>query len=145
MADVDCLLRRQVAAHSALMAAIAGFTSPLLALKVFFYCICLPTLRFPHHAYLPPPHLHDGRSFFHFVMLITEYYARKNVGPFSMAGLVLGWVEGGRSALIRHLAFPVLKARAHSSGVFVYWRRDDFYGLAEQWNCRLEKRFEGFL
>jgi hypothetical protein len=25
---------------------------------------------------------------------------------------------------MRHLAFPVWKARAHSTGVFVYWRHD---------------------
>ena len=48
------------------------------------------------------------------------YYARKKC-----PSLALWLREGGWTALIRHLAFPVWKARAHSSGVFVYWRHDE--------------------
>lgn len=42
MADDDCLLRRQVAAHSVLMAAIAVSSLPLLAWKIFFIASASP-------------------------------------------------------------------------------------------------------
>jgi hypothetical protein len=111
---------RQVAAHPALMAAIAVSSFPFLVWKICFiaslpHVACTLSMRL-----FTPPHFHDGWGFFHFVMLITEYYARKNV----LRELVLRKGEG-RTALIRHLAFPVWKARAHSSGVFVYWRHDE--------------------
>ena len=76
MAVSDCLCR-QVAAHPALMAAIAAPPSLFWSGKCFIASLpldaCTLSLR------LPPPHFHNGWGFFHFVMLITVYYARKNV------------------------------------------------------------------
>lgn len=122
MADGVCV-HRQVAARPILMAAIAQRVPPSLWYGKYFllplhpHSACtLSTCMCPHH---------DGWGF-HFVEFITEYYTRGNFGPCSTIGLDFVWREGGRTALIRHLAFPVWKARAHSSGVFVYWRHDDF-------------------
>lgn len=72
---------------SCLMAAIA-FSVPSFQRWKYFLLPGLPTLRVPSPLGCPPPpYFHDGRGFFHFVMLITEYYARKNVGPCSTACL----------------------------------------------------------
>jgi hypothetical protein len=107
------------------MAAIA-FSIPSFQPGKYFLLPGFPTLRVPSPLAFPPTAFPLG------VGLLSLCYAHKSITQEKTLALVrwLVWLDGGGgrglTALIRHLAFPVLKARAHSSGVFVYWRQDDF-------------------
>ena len=91
---------------------------PFLEWKMF-YCLTSPRCLYPLLASSPT-------SFPQWVGLLSLCYAHNSVlCKKKCPSLVLRAAEGGRTALIRHLVFPVWKARAHSSGVFVYWRHDE--------------------